>query len=96
MHVISKKKLRAFWQQHADAESPLRTWLQTAKQGDWTSFDDVRKVFASADQVGEFVVFNIGGNKYRLIAAIHYNRRRVYVRHVLKHAEYDLGKWKYG
>jgi mRNA interferase HigB len=44
--------------------------------------------------VGEFVVFNIGGNKYRLIAAVHFNRRKVYVRHVLTHAEYDKGKWK--
>lgn len=49
---------------------------------------------ASADKVGKFTVFDIGGNKYRLIAAIHYNRKKVYIRHVLTHAEYDRGKWK--
>ena len=51
-------------------------------------------MFASADQVGKMTVFNIGGNKIRLIAAIHYNRKKVYVRAVLTHGDYDLGKWK--
>lgn len=47
-----------------------------------------------ADQVGKFTVFNIGGNKVRLIAAVHYNRNKIYIRHVLTHCEYDAGKWK--
>jgi mRNA interferase HigB len=47
-----------------------------------------------ADQVGKFTVFNIGGNKVRLIAAVHYNRNKIYIRHVLTHREYDTGKWK--
>ena len=50
--------------------------------------------YPHADQVGKFTVFNIGGNKYRLIAVIHYNRGKVFVRHVLTHAEYDEGNWK--
>ena len=54
----------------------------------------MRKAFKAADLVGRFVVFDIGGNKYRLIAVIHYNRGRVYVRHVLTHAEYDEENWK--
>jgi mRNA interferase HigB len=54
----------------------------------------VRQVFGSADQVGEFIVFNIAGNKYRLIAAIHFDRQRCYVRYILTHKEYDLGKRK--
>ena len=48
------------------------------------------------DKVGKFTVFDLGGNKYRLIAAIHYNRGKVYIRHVLTHAEYDQDKWKEG
>ena len=55
---------------------------------------EIKKVFASADKAGKFTVFNISGNKYRLIAAIHYNRKKVYIRHVLTHAEYDLDRWK--
>ena len=94
MHVISRKRLREFWGVHSDAETPLRAWHKLARQVDWQSFADVRAVFPHADQVGKLTVFNIGGNKYRLIAAIHFNRGKVYVRHVLTHAEYDQGKWK--
>jgi len=54
----------------------------------------MRSVFRAADQVGKLTVFDISGNKFRIIAAIHYNRRRIYIRHVLTHAEYDKGKWK--
>ena len=57
-------------------------------------FNDLRRVFASADYVDSLTVFNIGGNKYRLVAAIHYNRRKVYIRAVLTHAQYDRGNWK--
>jgi mRNA interferase HigB len=94
MHVISKKKLRAFWEKHAKARSPLEAWYQVAKHAEWESFADVRKVFKVADSVGRFVVFDIGGNNYRLIAVIHYNRGKLFVRHVLTHAEYAEGKWK--
>jgi len=61
---------------------------------DWSSWADVKAAFASASHVGSCVVFNIHGNKYRLIAVIHFNRGKLYVRHVLTHAEYDEGKWK--
>ncbi len=61
---------------------------------DFKSFADLRNTFGSADQVGNLTVFNIGGNKLRLIAAIHYNRRIIYIRAVLTHQEYDEGKWK--
>ena len=94
MHVISKKKLREFWKRYPKAKSPLEAWFQVATHAEWESFADVRKAFKSADSVGRFVVFDIGGNKYRLIVAIHYNRGTLFVRHVLTHAEYDDGKWK--
>jgi mRNA interferase HigB len=94
MHVISKKKLRKFWAIHPDAEGPLRAWFQAARQEHWVDFAAVRARFPKADRVGKVTVFNIAGNKYRLIAAIHHNRDKVYVRHLLTHAEYDRGDWK--
>ncbi len=94
MRVISRKKLREFWKVHPDAEEPLERWYQAVTAAAWKSFADVRLTFAHADQVGRCTVFNIGGNKYRLISAIHYNRGIVYVRHVLTHSEYDVGAWK--
>jgi mRNA interferase HigB len=94
MHVISKRRLREFWTLYADAERPLRRWFKTVSDAVWESFADVRAVYAQADQVGRFTVFNIGGNKYRLIAAIHYNRGKVFVRHVLTHKDYDKGEWR--
>ncbi len=94
MHVVSKKALREFWVVHPDAERPPRQWFRTVTRVAWESFADVRATYAHADQVGKITVFNIGGNKYRLIAAIHFNRGKVFVRHVLTHAEYDKGDWK--
>jgi len=94
MHVISKKKLREFWQRHPKAKLPLEAWYQVVKRADWGTFAEVRETFGAADSVDRFVVFNIGGNKYRLIAVIHYDRGKVFVRHVLTHAEYDEDKWK--
>jgi mRNA interferase HigB len=94
MRIISKKKLREFWERHPQARSPLEEWYQVTKAMTWSKFADVRKTFKKADAVGRFVIYDIGGNKYRLIAVIHYNRERLYVRHVLTHAEYDEGKWK--
>jgi len=94
MHVLSKKPLREFWSVHPDAERPLRRWFRTVRSAEWESFAELRMTYGSADQVDRFTVFNIGGNKYRLIAVIHFNNGKVFVRHVLTHKEYDLGDWK--
>ena len=94
MHVISEKMLREFWTVHPDAETPLRVWHRTAEQAEWESFAHVRETYAHADAVGRCVVFNIGGNKYRLVVIIHYNRAKVFVRHIMTHADYDRGTWK--
>jgi mRNA interferase HigB len=96
MHVISKKKLREFWERYPKGRSPLEAWYQVAKRAEWANAADVRQTFGTADRVGRFRVFDIGGNKYRLIAASHFNRGKLYGRHVLTHAEYDEGKWKDG
>ena len=69
-------------------------WHQVAKHAEWEQFAEVRETFNTVDLVGRFLVFDIGGNKYRLIAVIHFNRGKLFIRHVLTHAEYDEGKWK--
>lgn len=94
MHVISKPALIAFWTRRPDAQASLLAWYRIMIGNEYASFADLKKTFASADHVKDLTVFNTAGNKYRLIAAIHYNRRKVYIRHVLTHADYDLGKWK--
>jgi mRNA interferase HigB len=94
MHVLSRKKLREFWSVHGAAEEPLQQWYVAAKHATWAKFADVRATYAAADQVNQFLVFNIGGNKFRLIAFIDYERGKVFVRNVLTHSEYDQGKWK--
>ena len=99
MRVISKARLREFWRAHPDAEKPLTTWWKIALSADWASIRDVRSTFPHADAVelrsGLVVtVFNIGGNKYRLIARIIYDYRRVYIKRVLTHREYDRKNWE--
>ena len=94
MHVIAKPALIAFWTWHTDAAGPLQAWHRIMESEVFADFNDLRATFASADYVDGLTVFDIGGNKYRLIASIHYNRRKVFIRSVLTHAEYDRGHWK--
>jgi mRNA interferase HigB len=94
MHVIAKPMLVQFWTKHPDAEMPLRVWHTIMERQVFAGFSSLRATFASADYVEPLTVFNIGGNKYRVIAAIHCNRGKVFIRDVLTHAEYDRGKWK--
>jgi mRNA interferase HigB len=94
MHVISDKKLREFWKVHPGAEIPLRSWLREAEHADWEKFADIRDRYARADQVGKFTVFDIGGNKFRLIVVVHFNRGKIYIRHVMTHEEYKRERWK--
>jgi mRNA interferase HigB len=94
MHIITRKRLNEFAEKHPDTRTALAHWYRLVKSGRFSSFTELRATFPSADRVGKLTVFNIGGNKARLIAAIHYNRQRVYIRAVLTHDEYDEGKWK--
>ena len=94
MRIITRKRLNEFADKHPDADSSLEHWYREMKRGNFASFAELRMVFSSADRVGKLTVFNIGGNKARLIAAIHYNNRRVYIREVLTHPEYEKDKWK--
>jgi mRNA interferase HigB len=92
--VISKSAITGFVAKHPDALEPLLHWHSVARRAAWRHLPDVRVDFPHADLVGSLTVFNVAGNKYRLIAAIKYRWQIVYIRHVLTHAEYDLGKWK--
>ena len=94
VHVISRKALRLFWERYPDSTRPLVRWFQTMERTTFTNFANLRRTFPSADMIGRLIVFNIAGNKYRLIASIHFNRGKVYIRHVLTHKEYDQGGWK--
>jgi mRNA interferase HigB len=94
MHVISRKALSQFWDRFPDSKTALARWFKVVQQTEFHSFTGLRAVFPAADKVDGWIVFNIGGNKYRLIASIHFNRGKIYVRHVLTHAEYDRGGWK--
>ncbi|MDP2603903.1 MAG: type II toxin-antitoxin system HigB family toxin [Deltaproteobacteria bacterium] len=94
MHVITRKRLNEFAEQYPEAKTALARWYSLAKHNDFSNFAELRARFSSADQVGKLTVFNIGGNRVRLIAAIHYNRKKIYIRAVLTHADYDEAKWK--
>ncbi|MBN1491961.1 MAG: type II toxin-antitoxin system HigB family toxin [Phycisphaerae bacterium] len=99
MNVITRKRLRAFAARHANAAMPLEAWYRTASKANWQSIQDVRRIYAHADAVkvasgNDVTVFNVSGNKYRLVTAIHYDAQRVYVLRLMTHAEYGKGKWR--
>ena len=92
--MISRKALKEAATRHADLEAPLDTWYRSAKKAQWKSLTDVRKTYPHADAVREYTVFNIKGNTYRLIVKINYDTGRVFIRHILTHAEYSRDRWK--
>lgn len=94
MHIISRRALVQFATIHPDAETALDVWYRVAKGAHWKNLAEVKQVYPHADQVGRYTVFNIKGNKYRLIAEINYHSQTIFVRHVLTHAEYDKEGWK--
>jgi mRNA interferase HigB len=94
MRVIAKRPLVEFWKLHPEAAKPLRSWLTICKTRDFEHFGQLKQTFRSVDKVGKFVVFDIGGNKFRLVVVVHFNRKRIYVRAVLTHQEYDQDQWK--
>ena len=94
MHIITRKRLNEFAESHPDTRSSLAHWYAIIRKSRFEKLAQLRECFPHADQVGKFTVFNIGGNKVRLIAAVHYNRNKIYIRHLLTHQEYDTGRWK--
>jgi mRNA interferase HigB len=94
VRIISKRKLREFWEKRPDAKEPLLDWYNAARKASWRNLAELRESFRHADPVGDCTVFNIKGNDYRLITVIKYRVLRVYVLYVLTHKEYDKEKWK--
>lgn len=89
MRLISNKALREFAGIHPPAEAPLQGWRRVMEQSTFRNFAELKQAFNTVDKVGDLLVFNIAGNHYRLIAAIHFNTQVLYVRRVMTHAEYD-------
>ncbi len=89
MRLISNKALREFAIRQREADGPLRAWRKLIEQNAFAGFADLKRVFNSVDKAGDYFAFNVAGNRYRLVAAIHFNTQTLYVRAVLTHAEYD-------
>jgi mRNA interferase HigB len=94
MKIISKRALVEFGGEHSKAKAPLLNWYTVVKGSAWENFSDVLKTFRHADLYRDCVIFDVGGNKYRLIVKVRYRTRRVYIRFVLTHSDYDKNSWK--
>ncbi len=94
MRVITNRRLLEFSADYTDAGEPLQEWRKVMECGKYANFSELRQTFRGVDKVGELHVFNIAGNKFRLIAFVHYGRQLCYIKNVLTHVEYDKGAWK--
>lgn len=95
MRIISETRLKKAYEKYSDAEAGIKAWKRIAKSQTWNSFADIKENSPfSPDKVKNFVVFNIGGNNYRLIVYIDYKKGIIFIREFLTHGEYDKDKWK--
>jgi len=94
MHVVSHKAIRIFCEGHPQARSAMDHWYRVAKQAVWSSFADVKQTFNTADFVAPHVVFDVGGNKYRILAEMNFMRGVLFVRGIMTHKEYEKGAWR--
>lgn len=94
MRIISNSRLREFAVAYPRAEIPLQGWRRVIEKNHFADWAALKAVFNSVDKVDELVVFNIGGNKFRLVAYIRFEKQILYVKAVLTHKEYDSGRWK--
>jgi mRNA interferase HigB len=94
VRVISRKALREFSAKHANSLGALEAWYLVTKRASWRNVSELKSDFPSADLVGRRTVFNIKGNTYRLIARVNHKSQKVFILHILTHAEYNKGDWK--
>ena len=93
MHIITKKRIIEAKHIFLECNSALDGWYRIISRNKFDNFSELKKVFNSVDKVGSLYVFNIGGNKLRLIASIHFNRQKIYIRNILTHKEYAEKQW---
>ncbi len=89
MWIVTEKRLRQYWQIHADAEVTLREWIKVVNNVTWESFKETRETFGSADFHNEFTIFNVGGNNIRIIAKVEYSKHMVFIKYIFSQADYD-------
>ncbi len=94
MHIISQKHIWTAKRAFPKAANALDGWYRIISKNKFNNFTELKRTFGSADKVGNLYIFDVGGNKLRLIASIHFNRQKVYIRHILTHKEYDKRLWK--
>ena len=99
MKVIGKLRLQEFWAKDKRAKTPFQKWTKTVQDANWYNFANTKQTFSSASWIKvcgkrEFVVFNVGGNKYRLVTTVNYQQETAIVEFALTHKEYDKGNWK--
>ncbi|MBW4689824.1 MAG: type II toxin-antitoxin system HigB family toxin [Komarekiella atlantica HA4396-MV6] len=88
MHIISRVRLADFWEKHPNAQTSLRLWYKLTSLSEWSNLLELRESFPAADQVSNLTVFNTSGNNYRLITLVDYKYQKVFIRHILTHADY--------
>lgn len=93
MRIISEKTTRRYYRENPESETAMREWIRQVRRADWSNFLDVRNTFNHADVFKKCVIFDVGGNKYRIIGKVEYRKHLVFIKRTLTHAEYDF---KYG
>lgn len=94
MHIITKKRIMEAKKKYLNCADALDGWFKIIEKNNFFNFADLKKTFNSVDKLGKVFVFDMSGNKLRLIASIHFNRQKLYIRNILAHKEYDEGKWR--
>jgi len=94
MDIVNVERLREFVKRHPDAGASVRRWEAVVKESKWVSFRDVRNTFNTADYVNGKIVFDLGGNNYRMVTVADFNGQQVIIRQVMTHAEYDKDRWR--
>jgi len=94
MHLIAIRNLRADSSRYPDTQTVIEEWYKIVKSLSWQNLEEVKQIYRGAESVGNFTVFNIKGNKYRLIVDINYVNQTIYYKYFLTHAEYDKDSWK--
>ena len=94
MNIIAYSTIKQFIRKHADSRAGLNTWYKVVSKAEWQNLAEVKSVYPHADLYGDCTIFNIGGNKYRLVVKIEYEIQVIFIKHIMTHATYDKDNWK--